>query len=250
MSILLEEGVKLINQKVFDKAVTALTTYLNQNPQDVKGWYHRAMAYRALDKHEASLTDLDKALELMPQDPDLLSERGVTKFHLKNIPGALNDMDKAAEVDPKNGYRFSSRAYIKGHLGDTNGAIADYEMAIELDPEDAISYNNLGLLQEEAGRKSASKHQFKKADELAKRLYGDDYKEHNAEPEHSVSIEETASPASQNVASPDTVAKEEIKVSKARFYWSTISGIFTKKEESRAFKAFLLERIGIKKKSD
>lgn len=245
MSSKIEEGVKFFNDKAFDKAVTAFTAHINNNPQDVKALYQRAMAYRALEKHEASLTDLEKALEIAPQEPDLFSERAVTKFHLKNIAGALNDMNEAALLDPKNGYRYSSRAYIKGHMGDTAGAIADYELAVEIDPEDAISYNNLGLLQEELGKKGASKNNFKKADDLAKRIYGDEYPESYAEQLKDEAVEQQEAPKKEDT--PEQQPEVE-HISKTTFYLRTIKNVFVNKDEFKAFRKFVFG--GMRKKGE
>ncbi len=117
-----------------------------------------------------ALEAYNKALEVNPDDADILADRGVALFHLGKKHLAVLDLDKAQELEPENPYRYSSRAYIKDSLGDLEGAIADYKKAIALDPEDAIAHNNLGLLEEKLGRVDDSKVNFKKADQLADKL--------------------------------------------------------------------------------
>jgi tetratricopeptide (TPR) repeat protein len=80
----------------------------------------------------------------------------------------LKDMDRAIQLDPNNPFRYSSRAYIRGHLKYTHDAIKDYQKALELDPDDAVTLNNLGLLEEQLGRMDAAKQRYKQADDLTK----------------------------------------------------------------------------------
>lgn len=128
--------------------------------------YQLALELLKSGKFEEALQEVNKALEILPDQADFLSERGVIYFHLRKLDLALIDLNRAQELQPQNPYRYSSRAFLKDHIGDIQGAISDYQKAIELDPEDAIAYNNLGLLEEKLGYQERAKQNFKKADEL------------------------------------------------------------------------------------
>ena len=161
----LEKGKALFEKQKFDAAITELNTFLTQQPNNADALYTRAICYRKIEKYDNSVADLTTILTRLPEEATLLCDRGISHFKNKNIDAALKDMDKAVELEPNNPFRYSSRAYIKGKV-DIDGAMADYEKAIELDPKDEISYNNLGLLQENAGRMKAAKKNFKKSNKI------------------------------------------------------------------------------------
>lgn len=119
-------------------------------------------------QYQQAIVEFTYALELEPNNPNVLYERGLSYFHMNKKSLAIVDFDRALELQPNNPFRYSSRAYIKDACGDLMGAISDYEKAIELDSEDAVAYNNLGLLQEKLGRQETAKKMYAKADELNK----------------------------------------------------------------------------------
>ena len=95
-----------------------------------------------------------------------MSHRAVVLHLLNRHEEAMSELNKALDLDPQNPYRYSSRAFLKDRIGDLKGAIADYEKAIEMDPEDAISINNKGLVEEKLGYKERANESFKRADDL------------------------------------------------------------------------------------
>ncbi len=114
-----------------------------------------------------AIAAFDSALELSPNQPDILSDRATTYLLLEKFSLAILDFDLAAKLEPKRAYRFSSRAFAKERMGDISGAIEDYETAIALDPDDAIAHNNLGMLFEKRGSKTEADKLFSMADSLS-----------------------------------------------------------------------------------
>lgn len=91
------------------------------------------------------------SIQETPENTEAYAERAVAYLNSNQFELSMFDMNKCIEMEPNNSYRYSCRAFLKTKMGDTNGAIADYEIAVRLDPEDAIAYNNLGLVQESKG---------------------------------------------------------------------------------------------------
>lgn len=160
------KGKEHFGNREFDLAIPYLNEVLNHEHNHVQALYFRAVSLRHTDQLELSLADLNKAVSLQPNDPDLVSERGVAHIHLKDGDSALIDMEKALILDERS-FRYSTRAFVKTMRKDYDGAIADYEKAIELDPKDEVAYNNLSLVQEKLGWKEKAAKNAKKADELA-----------------------------------------------------------------------------------
>ncbi len=164
-----------------------------------------------------------KAIEVLPNDPDVYSARGVVLFHLHRKEEALNDMNKAVELEPNYSYRYSSRAYIKASLGMTEDAILDYKKCTELDPEDAIAWNNLGLLEDQLGWNNKAKKTFKKAETLEKVLKD---KEITLEKNR-----ETSEPKPETASSKNSIIKD----------------VFTKRETFKEFIKFVRSGFKIQK---
>ena len=164
-----------------------------------------------------------KAIEVLPNDPDVYSARGVVQFHLNRKEESLQDMNKAVELEPHYSYRYSSRAYIKASLGMTEDAILDYKKCTELDPEDAIAWNNLGLLEDQLGWNKKAKKTFEKAENLEKVLK-----------DKEITLEKnrkTPEPKPESTSSKNNIIKD----------------VFTKKETFKEFIKFVRSGFKIKK---
>lgn len=68
--------------------------------------------------------------------------RGISKSEMKDYSAAINDLDKAIELNPNDVTILPSvlhcRGIAKAGIGDYRGAIEDYDKAIELDPNFAV----------------------------------------------------------------------------------------------------------------
>ena len=161
----LEEAKSLFEKQDYEPAIVLLNEFLSTQKENADALYLRGICYRRTGNYKASIDDFTTMLIRLSDEPTLLSERGVSFYHNNEITASLKDMDKAVELEPENPYRYSSRAYIKAKV-DVNAAIEDYKKAVELDPEDAIALNNLGLLEENAGKMKSAQKRFEKSNEI------------------------------------------------------------------------------------
>lgn len=127
-------------------------------------------AHAALKKGEVDKAILlyTEALQLNPNDCDILGDRATAFLHKKDQLRSMADFDMAVKLDPTYAYRYASRAFAKQNFGDIDGAVADYEKAVDLDPNDAVAQNNLGMLLEQQGYKKEADERFARADKLSK----------------------------------------------------------------------------------
>ena len=95
-----------------------------------------------------ALTDLNKVIELAPENTLAYNNRGLLKhYKLNDISGALADYNKVIDLAPENTLAYNNRGLLKHYkLNDISGALADYSRAIDLAPENALAYTNRGLL--------------------------------------------------------------------------------------------------------
>ena len=115
---------------------------------------------------EEALKYFNLALEVEPENANILSDRAVAYFQLKRNELAMMDFNKAQELEPERGYHYASRGFIKARLGDIPGAVKDYTEALRLDPDDAITLNNLGLLEEQRGNIGDANNLYRKSDSV------------------------------------------------------------------------------------
>lgn len=127
-------------------------------------------AHEALKKGEVDTAIFlyTEALQLSPDDCDILGDRATAFLHKKDKLRCMADFNKAVALDPNYAYRYASRAFARQNFGDIDGAVEDYKKAVALDPEDAVAQNNLGMLLEQQGYKKEADERFERADKLSK----------------------------------------------------------------------------------
>ncbi len=183
------------------------------------------------------------ALEMQPDNPDIISERAVVIFHLGDMDRSLKELDKCVELEPKNPYRYASRAYIKANMKMLDEAIDDYEICVELDPNDPIAYNNLGLLLETKGRMTAAKRNFSKAEELESLL-----KDRGVGLSENEDVEEVEIESEVIDNSEVEITPENKEITDDENSWKIAKDVFTKKSVFKEYWSFVMN--GFKFKED
>jgi len=115
---------------------------------------NRARVYTMFERYDAAIVDLDRAIEL---SPDLLAarfNRGTLRYQRRDYHGSLQDFDRCVELAPETVAAFFNRAAVLDALGQREAAAADLERVLELEaPEQAHDYarQQLERWREEAG---------------------------------------------------------------------------------------------------
>lgn len=201
-------------------------------------------ADEALKKGEIdkSILLFTEALNLSPNDCNILSDRAVAFLHKEDKLRSMADFNLAIQLDPEYSYRYASRAFARQHFGDLNGAVEDYQKAVELDPDDAVAHNNLGILLEQQGYQKESQERFARADKLSKMeddLFGVMDEMENKSGDHEkaeiteeATIEETE--ISEQATEKDPSTSEEMKK------------VFTSRKQFREFIQFIKNGFKLK----
>ena len=190
-------------------------------------------AHEALKKGQ-----LDKAIELysialkdFPDDPNLVSDRGVAYIHQNDEVKCFIDLNKAVKLQPNYAFRYACRAFAFNHFKNIDAAIKDYERAIELDPDDSVAHNNLGLLLEQKGYRKEAEERFYRADKLSK-------------------MEDHLLDLMDEMEDTDDIIHEEIDPSKQREKniqtFTEMKKVFTSKKEFNDFIKFIKNGFKIK----
>ena len=125
----------------------------------------RAMVRVALDNNKAALEDLDKAIELDPNDY-VYKERSSVRLSLEDTEGALEDLDEAIKLFPDSITYLLSRGQLCAKLKNFDKAIQDFAKLLQLDEDSAEAYYGLGTCYFGKGEKSKALEFLQRADAL------------------------------------------------------------------------------------
>jgi eukaryotic-like serine/threonine-protein kinase len=95
----------------------------------------RGLARAAQDDYSAAILDYSRALEIRPDDGQLLVRRGWAYLVADSPRLALDDFNAAIKLDPANGDAYNGRGTAHVRLGDHRAAVADAREALRLGGE-------------------------------------------------------------------------------------------------------------------
>jgi len=88
---------------------------------------------------DAALADIDATLarDSGPSYAQLYQNRGLARLFQERFADAVADLNRAIELEPENPLSFLHRAAARAAQGETDGAVADLRRVLELDPGNA-----------------------------------------------------------------------------------------------------------------
>jgi tetratricopeptide (TPR) repeat protein len=127
-------------------------------------FYARAMCKEKLKQLDASEADIQTALKLSPEQPELLNYLGYSWVDRgRNIPQALTMLEKARSLRPYDGYIVDSVGWAYFQLGRYDDAAKTLEAAVLLVPGDPTINEHLGDALWRAGRHIDARFQWSHA---------------------------------------------------------------------------------------
>jgi len=152
----------------YDKAITAYSKAIDLfTAQNRSRWglhYARAISYERTDQWPAAERDFRRALELNPNQPQVLNYLGYSLIEQRtNLDEALDMIDRAIQQSPDSGYIVDSMGWGLYRLGRFQEALPYMERASELMPVDPIVNDHLGDVYWAVGRKLEAEFQWRRA---------------------------------------------------------------------------------------
>jgi tetratricopeptide (TPR) repeat protein len=149
---------------LYDKAAAELKTPTKAN------WnifYQRGIAYERLKEWPKAEPNFKKALELYPDQPQVLNYLGYSWVDQgANLKEALEMIQKAVDIRPSDGYIVDSLGWAYFKLGRFDDAVREMERAVSLKPEDPVLTDHLGDAYWRVGRKLEATFQWRTARDL------------------------------------------------------------------------------------
>jgi tetratricopeptide (TPR) repeat protein len=145
----------------YDQAEKAIPT---PGRRDWPMFYARAMAKERLKRLDESELDIEKALKLSPEQPELLNYLGYSWVDRgRRIPEALTMLEKARRLRPYDGYIVDSVGWAYYQLGRYEDAAKTLNAAVLLVPGDPTINDHLGDALWRAGNKISARFQWNHA---------------------------------------------------------------------------------------
>lgn len=145
----------------YDKA-----TSLIEAPEE-QHWiifFARAIAHERTDAWEQAEADFRKALELRPEQPQVLNYLGYSFLEMQeNYEEALAMIERAVELRPDSGYIIDSLGWGLYRIGRYEEAVGHMEKAVEKMPVDPIVNDHLGDVYWAVGRYREAEFQWHRA---------------------------------------------------------------------------------------
>lgn len=147
--------------EAYDAAIDLL------DPEDSSNWavyFTRGIANERTDHWDAAEADFRRALELNPDQPQVLNYLGYSMVEKnENLDEALDMIERAVSARPDSGAITDSLGWVLYRLGRYDEAVAPMERAVELMPVDPVVNDHLGDVYWAVGRTREAEFQWKRA---------------------------------------------------------------------------------------
>lgn len=127
-------------------------------------FYQRGIAYERLKEWPKAEPNFRKALELFPDQPQVLNYLGYSWVDMNiHLDEGLALIQKAVDLRPSDGYIVDSLGWAYYRLGRYEDAVRELERAVGLMPNDPILNDHLGDAYWQVGRKREATFQWRHA---------------------------------------------------------------------------------------
>jgi Flp pilus assembly protein TadD len=160
-----EAGVTLADllraDERYDESAKVLDGLIAAGTPDWRLLYMRAVDNQETGRWVDAEADLQRALKLRPDDPELLNFLGYSWIDRgEKLTQALAMVRKAVDMDPHSGAMIDSLGWGYYRLGDYKSAVDNLETAVTLEPADPDVNNHLGDAYWRVGRRLEARFQW------------------------------------------------------------------------------------------
>ncbi|WP_189678768.1 tetratricopeptide repeat protein [Seohaeicola zhoushanensis] len=126
--------------------------------------YARGISHERLKEWDSAEADLRRALDLNPDQPQVLNYLGYSLVERREkLDEALGMIERAVAARPDSGYIVDSLGWVQYRMGRYAEAVGNMEKAVELMPVDPVVNDHLGDVFWAVGRHREAQFQWKRA---------------------------------------------------------------------------------------
>ena len=156
------------DKKRWDEAIEIYSTMIDDLDTPVRDdwrlYFARAVAYERSKRWEKAETDLKAALDLEPEQPEVLNYLGYSWIDRgMNLTEGRIMIERAVEARPDAGFIVDSLGWVHYRLGNYEQAVKALERAVALEPGDPTINDHLGDAMWRVGRKIEARFQWRHA---------------------------------------------------------------------------------------
>ncbi|MFN3226891.1 MAG: tetratricopeptide repeat protein [Hyphomicrobiales bacterium] len=130
-------------------------------------FYQRGIAFERTDRWTQAEADFLTALDLFPDQPDVLNYLAYTWVDRgEHLERSVEMLERAVEMRPESGYIVDSLGWVYFRLGRFQDAVEQLERAVILDPTQAVIHDHLGDAYWMVGRRLEARFQWSHARDL------------------------------------------------------------------------------------
>jgi tetratricopeptide (TPR) repeat protein len=156
------QGLPGDGRRTYDKAVEIIGPCRGRSDWTV--FFQRGIAYERLKKWDKAEPSFRKALELNPDQPQVLNYLGYSWVDMnRNLDEGLGMIKKAVDLKPDDGYIVDSLGWAYFRLNRFDDAVTELERAAQLKAGDATINDHLGDAYWRVGRKLEAVYQWNRA---------------------------------------------------------------------------------------
>jgi tetratricopeptide (TPR) repeat protein len=125
-----QQGVSAMERGNWARADDLLAQAVKVFPQDADARYHYAEVLWHRGERASALEQIDKAVELAPDDPKLLIRAAQMRIAMDTPNDAAELVERAIDADSKNSAAWALRGRLRHRAGELREALADYHRAL------------------------------------------------------------------------------------------------------------------------
>jgi len=139
-------GNYFYNKGKYEEALASYNLSLELSPEQPETLNNRGVTYDSMGKYEEALADYNRSLGLRTDDPDILMNRGVTYRYMGRYKEALADYNRSLKLSPADPVALYNRGTTYIHVGMYEEALADLKRSLEPRPDHPATLYNMACL--------------------------------------------------------------------------------------------------------
>ena len=165
--ILTKRGMYYYSKFDIQKSLADLNKVVELAPNDEQSYVNRGLVHLDALDIDSAISDFARATQLRPSDPNALYDLGIAWNKYGKFDSGKTAFSKALELNPSFSQALNSRANAFAKTGNYVLAFADYHRALRLNPDYAEAYGNRAFTFLQSGNFQKALEDFKKQIDLA-----------------------------------------------------------------------------------
>jgi tetratricopeptide (TPR) repeat protein len=133
-----------INKGEYQAARLDLNKAIELSPQNAPLFALRGIVYTGLERHERAIQDYNQAIQIDQKNIIFYNLRGEAYIKTQQYQFAVINYSQILQLNPNSSQAYTKRAFVYQALNDGDKAISDFNQAVVLSPQDPEVYNSRG----------------------------------------------------------------------------------------------------------